>query len=81
MDVSIKSWNFKDTRQKISVPLVMSTNLLKKSFKLLKKPEKKIPRPILGQDQPEKNSAKCLFVAARFRVLGRHRSTKTTTAP
>ena len=63
MDVSIKSWNFKDTRQKISVPLVMSTNLLKKSFKLLKKPEKKIPRPILGQDQPEKNSAKCLFEA------------------
>ena len=39
-DVSIKSWNFKDTRQKISVPLAMSTNLRKKSFKLFKKKTK-----------------------------------------
>ena len=36
---------------------------------------------ILGQDRREKNSAKCLFEAARFRVLDRHRSTKPTTAP
>ena len=60
----------------------------KKSFKLFKKvsnlsktPKKIIPGPILGQDRPEKNSAKCLFEAARFRVLARHRATKPTTAP
>ena len=39
-DVSIKSYDFKDTRQKISVPLAMSANLRKKSFKLFKNPEK-----------------------------------------
>ena len=76
-----KKLNFKDTRQKIYVPLAMSANLRKKSFKLFKNPEKLIPGPILGQDRPEKNSAKCLFEAARFRVLDRHRSTKPTTAP
>ena len=58
-DVSIKSYNFKDTRQKIYVPLAMSTNLRKKSFKLFKTPKKTIPGPILGQDRPEKNSDKC----------------------
>ena len=46
-----------------------------------KTPKKIIPGPILGQDRPEKNSAKCLFEAARFRVLDRHRATKPTTAP
>ena len=35
-----KSLNFKDTRHKISVPLAMSTNLQKKSSKLVKKKEK-----------------------------------------
>ena len=54
---------------------------LKKSFKLFQNPEKKNPGPILGQDRPEKNSAKCLFEAAVCRVLDRHRSTKPTTAP
>ena len=53
----------------------------KKSFKLFKNPENNNPGPILGQDRPENNSAKCLFEAARFRVLDRHRSTKPTTAP
>ena len=46
-----------------------------------KTPKRKNPGPNLGQDRPEKNSAKCLFEAARFRVLDRHRSTKPTTAP
>ena len=55
-------------------------NLRKKSFNFSKNSEKIIPGSILGQDQPEKNSAKCLFEAARFRVLDRHRSTKPTTA-
>ena len=41
----------------------MSTSLRKKSFKLFKNPENIIPGPIFGQDQPEKNSAKCLFEA------------------
>ena len=58
----------------------LSANLRKKSFKLFKNLGKNIPRPILGQDRPEKNSAKCLFEAARFRVLDRHRSIKPTTA-
>ena len=53
----------------------------KKSFKLFKTPKEVIPGPILGQDRPEKNSTKCLFEAARFRLLDRHRSTKPTTAP
>ena len=46
-----------------------------------KKTKNIIPGPVLGQDRPEKNSAKCLFEAARFRVLDRHRSTNPTTAP
>ena len=47
-----------------------------------KTPKKIIPGPILGQDRPdEKNSAKCLFEAARLRVLDRHRATKPTVAP
>ena len=54
---------------KISVPLVTSVNLLKKCFKLFKNPEKIIPGAILGQERPEKNLAKCLFEAARLRVL------------
>ena len=54
-----KTSNFEDTRRTISVPLAMSTNLRKKSFKLFKKPENIIPGQILGQDRPEKNSAKC----------------------
>ena len=40
-DVSIKSWNFEDTRQTISVPLAMSTNLQKKRFKLSETPPPK----------------------------------------
>ena len=59
----------------------MSTNLRKNSFKLFKNPEKNNSWADLGLDRPEKNSAKCLFEAARFRVLDRHRSTKPTTAP
>ena len=46
-DVSIKSWNFKDTRPNISVPLAMSTK--KKSFKLFKNPEKNNSWADLGQ--------------------------------
>ena len=53
----------------------------KKLSNLKKKTKKVIPGPILGQDRPEKISARCLFDAARFRVLDRHRSTKRTTAP
>ena len=42
----------------------------KKTFKLFENPKKKLDYgPILGQDRPEKNSVKCLFEAARFRVL------------
>ena len=51
--------NFKYTRRKISVPLAMSTNLLKKVSNFSKIPKKIFPGPILGQDRPEKNSAKC----------------------
>ena len=69
-----------EIRQNIAVPLAMSANLRTYSFKLFKNPEKIIPGPILGQDRPEKKSAKCLFEAARFRVLDRHRETKPTTA-
>ena len=59
----------------------MSTNLKKKSSKLEKKEKKKtVPGQILGEDWPDKNSAKC-YEAARLRVLDRHRSTKPTTAP
>ena len=36
-----KSSNLKDTRQSISVPLALSTNLRKQSFTLFKNPEKK----------------------------------------
>ena len=53
----------------------------KKVSNFSKTRKKKILGPILGQDRPEKNSAKCSFEAARFRVLDRHRSTKPTTAP
>ena len=46
-DVSIKSYKFKDTRQKIYVPLAMSTNIRKKVSNLSKKERKKnIPGPI-----------------------------------
>ena len=42
----------------------------KKKFHTFLKPRKNrvIPGPILGQDRPEKNSAKCLFEAARYRT-------------
>ena len=50
-------------------------------FAFQKKTKKNIPWQMLGQDLPQKNSAKCEFEAARFRVLDRHRSTKPTTAP
>ena len=53
----------------------------KKKSQNFSKTPKKNPGPILGQDRPEKNSAKCWFEAARFRVLDRHRSTKPRTAP
>ena len=53
----------------------------KKISNFSKTPKKKNPGPILGQDRPEKNSAKCLLEAARFQVLGRHRWTKPTTPP
>ena len=77
-----KSYSFEEARQKISVPLAMSANVRKKIvFKFSKTPKKIIPGPILGQDRPEKNSAKCLFEATIFRVLDRHRATKPTTAP
>ena len=51
----LKSWNFKDTRQKISVPLAMSTNLRKKSFKLFKNPEKKHSWADLGPRKTQPN--------------------------
>ena len=70
-----KKIEFQRTRQKISVPLGTSTNLRKKSFKLFKNPGNK------NSWASEKNSAKCLLEAARFRVLDRHRWTKPTTAP
>ena len=38
-----KGSNFKDTRQTISVPLAMSTNLRKNVSNIWKKTEKKIP--------------------------------------
>ena len=53
----------------------------KKQFQTIQRPRKNTPGPILGQDRPEKNSAKCSFEVARFRVLDRHRATKPTTAP
>ena len=40
-DAAKKSKNFKDTRQKISVPLAMSTNLPRKKFQTFQKPRKK----------------------------------------
>ena len=80
-----KKMNFKDTRQMISVPLAISTNLQQKKYtpeyKLSKRKTRKIiPGQMLSQDRPEKK-AKRLFEAARYRVLDRHRSTKPTTAP
>ena len=55
----MESKYFKDTRQTISVPLAMSTDLREK--KILSKTRKKIiPGPILGQDRPEKNSSHML---------------------
>ena len=56
-----KKKNFKDTRLKISVPLAISTNIKKVSSKLSKKPGKKTPGQMFGQDRPEKNSAKRLI--------------------
>ena len=76
-----KKLEFQRYPPKISVPLAMSANLRKIVSNFSKTPKKIFPGPILGQDRPENNSAKCLFEAARFRVLDRHRSTKPTTAP
>ena len=59
----------------------MSTNLRKKSFKRFKNPEKNHSWTDLGPRTARESSAKCLFEAAGFRVLDRHPSTKTTTAP
>ena len=57
-----ESSNFKDTRQKMSVPLAMSTNLRKNMFQTFKKtPKNIIPGQILGQDRPEKNSSQMLI--------------------
>ena len=56
-------------------------NFWKEKFQTFQKAEKNIPGQILGQDRPEKKSAKCSFEAARFRVFDRHRSTQPTTAP
>ena len=53
----------------------------KKVSNFSKKTKKIVLGPILGQDRLEKNSAKCLFEPARFRVLDRHWSTKPTIAP
>ena len=64
-----KSFIFKDTRKKISVPLTISTNVEKNNFQtspeLKKNTEKKNPGQMLGQDRPEKNSAKCSFHSKR----------------
>ena len=51
-----KSSNLKDTRQSISVPLALSTNLRKQSFKLFKNPEKK---KILGRSWAKIGLRKC----------------------
>ena len=44
----------------------MSANLREKVSNFSKTPKKIILGPFLGQDRPEKNSAKCLFEAARL---------------
>ena len=49
----------------------------KKVPNMKKKTEKINPGQMLGQDRPEKNSAKCSFEAARLRALDIHRSTQT----
>ena len=49
---------------KICTAPAVSTNLRKKSINFSKNPERNIPRPMLGQDRPVKNSDKCLFEAA-----------------
>ena len=69
-----KKLNFKDTRQKISAPLAMSTKSQKKSFNLSKTPEKNIIEQMLGQDQPEKNLAKSLIRSREIPSPDRHRS-------
>ena len=52
---------FKDTRQKISVPPAMSTNIHKKSSKLQKKTKILVSGHMLGQDRPEKTQANVWF--------------------
>ena len=52
-----KTLNFKDTRRPISVPLAMSASLYRKNPNL----KKKKTGQKLGQDRPEKHSAKCLI--------------------
>ena len=63
-----KSLNFKDTRQEISVPLAMSTNLRKKSFKLFKNPEKNNSWADLGPRSAGKKLSQMFGPATRFRV-------------
>ena len=53
--------NFKDSRLTISVPLTMITNLNKKVPNFKKKLKKIIHGQMLGEDRPEKNSAKCVI--------------------
>ena len=49
------------TRHEISVPFAMSTNLQNEIPHFPKKTNQTMPRQILGQNQPEKNSAKCFI--------------------
>ena len=53
--------NFKASRLTISVPLTMITNLNKKVPNFKKKLKKIIHGQMLGEDRPEKNSAKCVI--------------------
>ena len=54
-----KSLTFRGNRHKISVSLAMSTNLQKKKKIKTFNPKKIIPGQMLGEDRPEKKSAKC----------------------
>ena len=62
----IKSSNFKDTRERISVPLTMGANLRKKCFKLFKNPEKNHSWADLGPRSAwEKLSQMLIYVFVR----------------
>ena len=56
-----KKMEFKDTRQNISVPFAVSTNVNLKNPNFEKKTKKIIHGSMLGQDRPEKHSVKCLI--------------------